>query len=258
MTWFSEYIQFIKIKCMARLQYPLDLAFSVFAFFLVQLTGPALVFGLYNAGASFEGWTMWELIFLQGVFSTVAGVAFVLFWGLTWRMNHVVRDGYFELARIRPINTLRLLVMEAFDEEDIAQLLSGLVVVSVSSMYVSVDPRGLLYAVPLAFIGLIVLFSLSVIAASTVLIFVTVPRVNEFLSSFLHLLRFPKDAFSRHISVPILSLFPLFFVNTYPTQILLGGTVQGWFYSCLSVLFFLALAMYLWRYAVSQYEGAGG
>ena len=244
---------------MERLQYPKDLIFFTTAFFLIQLTGPIFVLALYNTGASIPGWTQWELISLQGMFSIVGGTAFTYFWGLTYKTSTYVRDGRLELFRARPISTLRLVMMHSFHVQDYSQILAGIVITLIAASHLPITIAGIIKASLYAIPGILFLLGLTILAAALQVHFTNVPRMGEILGSLLDYTKFPKRAFGV-AQASLVSLSPLFLINYYPTKALLNEpiTLTGLTYSLLTGTVILIAGIIYWNYALTAYQGAQG
>lgn len=255
MTWLT----YIKVHVNERLQYPGDLAFFTVAFFLVQLTGPVFVLALYNTGASIPGWTQWELISLQGMFSITTGIAGTLFWGLVYEVPSLVKNGEIELFRIRPINTLWLLTMHCFNEEELASFLGGVTVLGVAATQLPVNAAEVLLAAAYIIPGVIFLFALAVTAASLHVIFIKVPRLAAILTDVLDFSKFPREAFSV-VSKATISLSPLLLMTHFPAKAFNGMAINhASFLISLTVCAALVIAALItWRYALTVYQGAHG
>lgn len=254
-TWW----QYIKIRCMERLQYPKDLTFFTIAFFLVQLTGPVFVLALYNTGASIPGWTQWELISLQGMFSITTGIAGTLYWGLVHQASSLVRDGRLELFRIRPVNTLWLLTMHVFNEEEIASLLGGITVLGVAATQLNVASQHLLLTAAYIIPGLLFLLAVAVLAASLHVYFIKVPMLAAILTDILDFSKFPREAFSL-VNKTIISLSPLLLITHYPAKAFIGAPIDtnGFLITLTVCLALTTTAFTAWHHALESYDGAHG
>jgi ABC-2 type transport system permease protein len=259
MNWAKQWLHYIKIRFMEHLQYPGNSLFFLIGFFLTQFQGPIFVLALYNAGATIQGWTKWEIVLLQGLFSIIGGIAFTYFWGLTYKTSTYVRDGRLELFRARPISTLRLVMMHSFHVQDYSQILAGIVITLTAASHLPITIAGIIKASLYAIPGILFLLGLTILAAALQVHFTNVPRMGEILGSLLDYTKFPKRAFGV-AQASLVSLSPLFLINYYPTKALLNEpiTLTGFTYSLLTGTVILIAGIIYWNYALTTYQGAQG
>jgi len=90
---------------MARaLAYRLNFALSMLITLCFNLFFPLTTILIYNSGASFPGWTFFEVLLIQSIFTLSLGLACVLFSNVLWSTMQYIREGSFEVVLLRPVN----------------------------------------------------------------------------------------------------------------------------------------------------------
>ncbi len=253
----KTHLQFIKTGFLARMTYRFDFFVSVIAFFLYPLTGPLFVGVIYYAGGKFQGWDIYQVIFLQGVLTLIKGFSFMLFFGISWLTELRVREGRFDLFLVRPVNTLWLLTMEAFDEEDAGQFIAGITLIIFALNYVEIQGSWILFAI-LSIFGLLFIFSLALLRSAAAIILIRVYRLHEITDMIYVFAGYPKSIYSKNLSILFSTIVPLFVIANYPASALLGFTTDGMYVALISVIIFLTCSLAIWNLALKHHTSAGG
>ena len=118
-------IKYLKIyketikSCIARTSaYRANFILGTIVTILSNIVFPLVTILIYNSGASFEGWTMYEVLLIQSIFSVSNGVASMMFSGIVWDTMHYVDDGTLEIVLIKPVNCLFYLLATNFSISD--------------------------------------------------------------------------------------------------------------------------------------------
>jgi ABC-2 type transport system permease protein len=250
--------QFIKMRIAARMAYRVDFVASLGIFTLLQMVGPLFIATIYHAGAQFPGWSLDEALLLQGILISVKGFSFMFFFELFRRTALYVRRGTFDMYLLRPISCLSLLVMDAFDEEDIGPVLGGALLIGYSVFRLGA-PRGyVLPALALGFFGVLFFFSLTVFFAAITIRLVNTLRLTELIEISMLFASYPRTIFPQFLGTVFTLFFPLFILSSLPAAALLGKSFTGSGLACLAVLVFLALSLLAWRASLARYASAGG
>lgn len=88
---------------------------------LITLIGnilfPLVTLLIYRAGTSFPGWSLYEVLLIQSIFTMSSGLSSLVFGGLLWTTMSHVREGSFEVILLRPLNPLFYIVATTFCRE---------------------------------------------------------------------------------------------------------------------------------------------
>ncbi len=250
--------QFIKLKYASRMAYRFDFFASMFAFFLFQLSGPLFVGVIFYAGGMFPGWSFPQLLLLQGALALIRGFSFMSFFGLLWNTQGHMRRGTLDILLIRPVNSLWFLIMDSFDEEDLAQFIGG-ITITILAIYLLPELSGSLLAFfAVVSMGILFFFCLALLCSAATIFFIETQRLYEFIDIIMILASYPKTIYSGSIAILFNTLIPLFIAGHYPASALLGFSLEGVWLASMSVLVLLALSLLVWLRALRNYTSAGG
>ena len=117
------YIQGVKTALATRMAYRGDFLMSMLIMMIVEFSGPVITLIIYGNGASFPGWSQYEVLLLQGIFLLSRGISFPFFMGIVWNTIQRVQEGTFDLLLIKPRSILLMSIVTAFDSEDLGKLI---------------------------------------------------------------------------------------------------------------------------------------
>lgn len=247
----------VVMKFLARMVYRFDFIMAIMAAIVFQITLPAFIGAAYYAGATFAGWSFSQMLVLLGTLAIIRGFAFMAFMGLLWNTIHVVKYGTLDLFLIRPLSTIWLLAMYAFDEEDIGQVIGG-VGILVSGLLLEPAVGSWLLFVLLCVLGVLFLFAIALFCCALSIYFINTYRLWEFLFMISVLGGYPKSVYSRRVGFMLTLAVPVLLIAHYPASALLGLPVDGILLASFSVVFFVLLGFASVHAALRYYTGAGG
>lgn len=107
-------------SCMA---YRADFFISIFLVFAGELLLPVITLLIYRSGATYPGWTLHQVLLLQGVFLLSKGVVNVLLSGVVYNTLERVRNGTFDLLLIKPRGSLFMAIITGINLRSLGSLL---------------------------------------------------------------------------------------------------------------------------------------
>lgn len=252
------HLRFIKMAYAGRLAYRADYAISTVAMFLAMLTGPVFISAVYGAGGVVPGWTLPELLLLQGTLMIVKGFGSMLFFGMLWGSQQLMRSGTFDLLLVRPVPILHLLVMQSFDAEDTGQFASGIAITGLA-LWLLPPLHGSL-ATYLAFIlaGILFYLAIGILCVVLTVRVLNTGRLYEIVDAITVFASYPKDIYGKGLGIAFSTILPLLVAGSYPASALLGKSTDGALLALVCSVGFLALALFAWRGAMRHYTSAGG
>lgn len=248
----------VKMHLAVRMAYRTDFFISFTAYFLFQMIAPLFTLLVYGAGGTFPGWTLPEMLLLQGTYALVQGFSFMLFFQILGTSNELVRQGRFDLVLLRPIPSLWYLVMSSFDTEDIGRFLAGTILTGVSCalLWPLAGSWPLYFALVLA--GVIFFFALAIFATILTIRVIATSRLYELVEMIGLFGQFPKGIYARPLAVLLSALPPILVASFYPASALLGLDLSGAGLAVASALALFALSLILWKHTLRWYSSAGG
>lgn len=226
---------------------------------LSNIVFPMITLLIYNAGASFEGWNMYEVLLIQSIFSISNGVAGMMFSGIVWSTMNYVADGTLEIVLIKPVNCLFYLLATNFNISDFGVVLGGTVIFVFSVAHIgSISLVGILLCLLLFIFGISVMLGVMLFMAATSFKWVSNSRIPEMYQSVANLGNYPQSIFPKWIIAMTSFIMPVAMVGFFPAAALLGR-LEPWMYiTIIPCVLFLFLGIGIYQYMVRLYEGVGG
>lgn len=249
----------IKIALSVRMAYRADFFISATIMLMFEMLVPLLTLLIYRSGAALPGWSLYEVLLIQGVFLLAKGIAFPFFFGIVWNTTQRVKEGTFDLLLIKPRPVLHMAIATSFDSEDLGKLFGGLVLFSAALVH---NPQpGLLQWVQfflMFIVSLAVLFAFSLFMSGLVFKWVGCYRVYEIFESITSFGLYPKSVFSKGFQILITMVIPVAVIGFFPAAVLLGRPIQGYLTAAAASMVFLAAGWQFWHFMLRNYSSAGG
>jgi len=250
------FAQFVK----TRMTYRADFVISVFGMLMRQLGALFGLWVLFQTITDIDGWTAYQLLFIYGYIQLVIVPQQTCLENL-WMFNGHLRQGTFIKYYMKPMNPLFYFLSDAFDIKGFAQLIVGVVAVTVAANNLDLHwSFGSVLFLLLSFVcSFLILGSLMLISGTTgfwTMSSTSLMMFTERLKSYAH---FPTTIYGTNLRVVFSYLIPLGFVGFFPCQAFL--TNEGY----LSVLLpmvtlavvFSVFAVWFWNVGIKRYEGTG-
>lgn len=254
-TFFS----IMKTVIAARMSYRADFFISAIMVFVGEMIIPLITILIYQTGASFPGWSMAEVLLIQGVFMLAKGVAFPLFFGIVWNTLDRVREGTFDLLLLKPRSALYMTLVTGFNTDGLGRLVGGAVVFGAAFFYL--PPPGIvewLGFIILFAVSLSVLFSFALWMSGILFVWVGSSRVQEIFDAVTVFGMYPKTIYAKSFQQAITAFIPIAMIAFFPASALLGRSLAGAFISASVCMVFLGISLWFWHMMLSKYSSAGG
>ncbi len=253
------HLQGIKTALAVRMAYRADFFISILIMLLVEALVPFVTYLIYKNGASLPGWSMYEVLLIQGIFLLSRGIAFPFFFGIVWNTVQRVQEGTFDLLLIKPRSILHMLIVTGFDSEDLGKLLGGIVLFTAS--LANIPFPGLLLWLKflvLFIVSLVVMFGFGLILSGLGIVWVGNYRVYEIFFSIANFGMYPANIFSKFLQTFITSIIPVAMLGFVPASVLLGRPAEGTLYAVIASFIFLFASLLFWKTMFKRYTSAGG
>lgn len=254
-TFFSV----MKTVITARMSYRADFFISAFMILVGELIVPLITILIYQTGASFPGWSMAEVLLIQGVFMLAKGVAFPLFFGMVWNTLDRVREGTFDILLLKPRSALFMTLVTGFNTDGIGRLIGGAMLFSVALIYLPAPSLlDWFIFIVLFLVSLSVLFSFALWMSGILFVWVGSSRVQEIFDAVTLFAMYPKTIYSKSFQQMITWLLPIAMIGFFPASALLGRSLVGVLGSAMVCMLFLCVSLWFWHVMLSKYSSAGG
>jgi ABC-2 type transport system permease protein len=229
----------------------------------VNLLAIGVILGRFH---DLAGWTVWEIVFLYGLWMTGNSLYSLLFFHLSYLDEYIVQ-GALDQFLSRPVSPFLQLLAAEVNVNGVADIIFGLtcLVLAITNLNLHFDVGQWLFLgvmlVSGALIELGITLALSSVAFWTSRSQALVYAVNQVNWNMTQ--QYPLEMFGTGFRVLVTCFIPVAFINYYPARWLLAKTAPGdpwYFLSFLSPVVaavLLAIAALVWRKGLRQYNSTG-
>lgn len=226
---------------------------------LGNIVFPLVTLLIYGSGASFEGWSMYEVLLIQSIFTMSTGLSNMFFGGMVWNTMEHVREGTFETVLIKPVDCMFYLLATNFGIHSFGVVAGGMVVFIISLVHVGNATILMWLQFLLLFLmGLFVMLGMELLMAATSFKWVANSRIPEMYGSVRQFGNYPQTIFNKSIIYLTSFILPVGMIGFFPASALLGRLEWWMLVSIFPCILFLMLGVWVYRYMVPLYEGVGG
>ena len=257
--YLKVYRECIKVAFASASTYRLNFILNCTIMLLGDIIFPLITVLIYGSGAGFEGWTVYEVLLIQSIFTMSTAIADMSFHGVMWVTMDLVRSGNMEMVLILPVDTMFILMARTFSFEGIGLFIGGMTIFVVAILNVAV-PSVLMWLQFLAYfiIGVLVMMGIALVMAAISFKWVGNSRIPEIFGSIRDFGKYPQSIFPKAVVLISSIIIPVAMIAYYPAAALLGRGNSSMFIMILPCLLFLLFGIYLYRYMVRLYQGVGG
>jgi ABC-2 type transport system permease protein len=212
------------------------------------------------------GWTVWEIVFLYGLWMTGNGL-YALQGVHLYDLEEYLVQGSFDIFLVRPVNPLLMLLGTEVNIYGVGELIFGLASLSMAMTHLKLhfSPVHEVYLVTMLISSALIQLGIH-LALSSVAFWTT--RSNGLLQVVDQLhwnmtRQYPLEMFGHGFRVLVTAVIPVAFLNYYPARWLLGKTAPGHlgyvlsFLSPLVAMFLLIIAGVVWQKGIRRYSSTG-
>lgn len=253
------YRECIRVAFASATTYRLNFFLNCIIMLLGDIVFPLITVLIYNSGAGFEGWSVYEVLLIQSIFTMSTALADMTFNGILWATMFAVREGNMEMALILPVDTMFILMARTFSIDAVGLFIGGFTIFTVSC--INLPAPGIfmwLKAGALFITGLCVMMGIALFMAATSFKWVGNSRIPEIFESIKGFGKYPNNIFPKTVCIITSYLFPVAMIGYYPAAVLLGKEGSASFIVLIPCLLFLAAGILMYRYMVRLYQGVGG
>jgi len=249
----------IKLSVAENMAYRTSFFISLFIMFIFELLVPMVSILIYRSGVSFPGWTLYEVLLIQGAFILAKGIAFPLFIGMFFNVMWSVRSGTFDVVLLRPRSVLFTMLVTSFNVIDFGKIFSGVLFLSIALSHLPVPSlsQWILF-IMLIIISILLIVSFILLMCVYAIRFVGSNRVLGLIDPISQFGLYPKTIFVKPIRTITTNVIPVALIGFYPASVLLGKDTQDLILSALTAVCFITVSLILWSRSIRKYTSAGG
>ncbi len=210
-------------------------------------------------GLTGETWTQADMIILNGTFSVLESLLFVLIAPNMGRVSEYVRRGTLDVVLTKPANAQFQVSTRYLQFSGVCNFVLGCAIVGfgLKMRGGGVTWHGALLYVYLVLCGFFIAYSLWFMSVTLAFWFVRLDNIGWLFDPIMRVARFPMDIYPGKLRFIFTTIIPLGFLTTVPVQTLLGRapyTIVGT--ATLSAGALLWVSSAFWRFALRRYESA--
>lgn len=250
---------FFRTSLMADLEYRLNMTLKFFTD-IIWYIGQLSVFEvLFYHAPNIAGWSLPEMRIFMGVLFVVDALWMILLSENLDRLSYRVRNGDLDLLLVKPVNSQFILSLQKMNTAYLANCVLAVgyltwAVFSVSQSVSFVNVFWLVLAIPFS---LLIVYSFRFFFACLSVIFVNSESIGWIWYQVYRFGTRPDSMYPRWLRYMVLSIVPVGFIASVPTQLILGRS-ELWMFVALPLLAvtFLLLSNRFWTYALKKYSSA--
>ena len=226
----------------------------------VGLIGSLFTMSLFftgEPGADLGGWSWEQALIVLGLFTVMTGLSAMLLSPNLNRLVGHVQSGTLDFVLLKPIDSQFWLSTRTVSPWGVPDVLAGLGVLVYAAARLGLAAGDVAWALVPLVAGVVVLYAVWFILASTSIWFVKVGNVTHVLQSFLEAGRYPLSAYPVALRVVFTAVVPVAFITTVPAEAMLGRVTPGWYAAAIALAAtLLAVSRGFWRFALRHYTSA--
>lgn len=259
MKYIKIYFACIHTAFSSATAYRADFVLGNFITLLSNIIFPLVTILIYANGAQFPGWSMWEALLIQSIFSMSIGAASMLCGSVLWVTMDHVQSGSFETVLLKPLSPLFYILSANFNPESIGLFLGGLVMTIISAAHTGINGAAGLFQFLLLFVsGLAVMSGMYLIMAAVSFKWVGNSRIPEIFDSIENFGKYPLSIFPKSVRVFSSLVIPVAVIGFFPASALLGRLDVKALIAIVPCFLFFAFGIWIYNRMIKLYKGVGG
>jgi len=253
------YIRCARTAFSAAAAYRMNFMAGIIITFFSNILFPLVTIVIYGAGLSFPGWTFYQVLLIQSIFTVSSGISNMFFQGIFRETNNAVHDGLFEIILLKPVEPLFYLAATSLNPESSALVAGGCVMFGISAAHV---PGITGAAVPVFILfmlaGICVMLGLTLVMSAVSFKWVGNSRLPELFGSVLELAKYPLGIYPHSVRAFATFVVPVALVAAVPAAVLTGSIESSYFTAVVPCILLVVAGIVLYKLMIRMYESAGG
>jgi ABC-2 type transport system permease protein len=250
---------FLRISIANQMQYRANFFTQLLSSFIslgTGLIGLLLVFSYTN---SLNGWTQPQLLAVLGIYILMNGIIHTAIQPNMERFMDEVHQGTLDFILTKPVDSQVLVSIREFDFWQLVDVLTGLIVLSISFVQMHEQVSVLVIAAFLLalFLGSLMIYCFWMIVTTSAFWLIRIYNIVELFQGLYAAGRWPVSIYPDWLRIGLTFLVPVAFAVTIPAEALTARltplTLLG---EAGLTAVFMVLSRFFWRLGVRHYSGA--
>ena len=259
MKYIKIYLACVRTSFSCAMAYRMDFILGNLITLLSNVVIPLVTVLVYANGASFPGWTMWEALLIQSVFSMSGAVSSMVSGSILWVTMDNIQAGSFETVLLKPLSPLFYITAANFSTGSFGLFLGSLAMTIVCAFHTGIcGASGVVLFLLLFVSGIAVMGGLDLIMAAISFKWVGNSRIPEIFGSIEEFGKYPLGIFPKAVQILSSMVIPVAVVGFFPASALLGRLEPTALAAIIPCILFLLFGIWLYNRMIKIYEGVGG
>jgi ABC-2 type transport system permease protein len=256
------YGRLLALHLRAALEYEADFWIGIVGMGLTHVSGFVFVWTFFQNVPTVAGWGLWDTVFLYALSVIPRGLVEIVSDG-AWNVRGSVNRGELDRLLVRPLSPLLQILSSLSSIHGLGNVLVGgaILVQAAVALNLSWHIGNLLLLGITLLSAVVMITAISLITNSVVFWEPAATSSFPFLAyQFLEFTKFPLSVYDRFVQLFLTWILPFAFVSYFPGLVLLGKPgVSLWlaYAAPLASLVVGGLAVLIWRWGLSRYQGTG-
>lgn len=253
------YLYCMKTILNSEMAYRLNFILGMIMTFCGNILFPLITLLIYANGQSFPGWTFWQVLMIQSVFTISSGISGTFFDGIFWQTNSCIREGALDVILLKPVNSLFYMAATTVNLNGLSYIIGGIIMLCLAAPHCAViTAAGVLNFIVFGTAGIFVLLGSTLIMSATAFKWVGNSRIPEIFNSIQQFARYPITVFPKAIQTIATFVIPVGCVAFAPAQALMGQLNPVYYWALIPCAVYAVCGILLFRFMVHMYESVGG
>ena len=255
----TAFLAVMRTVIAGRLAYRGDLFISLVVTLLGETILPLITLLIYRTGASFPGWTLYEVMLIQSVFMLAKGMAYPFFFGMVYNTLDRVRDGTFDVLLLKPRSALFMTMVTGFSPDGLGRSLGGaaLFAFALGHLHAPSAMEWISFILLMA-VSSSVLFASALFMSGLLFFWVGSSRVYDIHDSLTSFGQYPQTIYSKPLQWVLTVLLPVAMISYIPASALLGKMESELTMAVGFSAVFVSVSIGFWHWMLRKYTSAGG
>lgn len=253
------YFKFTEVNFKVLKEYDLDFLFGIVALIMENLINILIIIFIFDLVDNIKGWDFNQILFLYAFSSTSFGIWHYFFVN-TISIPYYIRTGTLDRFLLRPINPVFQIMTDSFDEDGIADLLFGSILLVIASNKLKITVTKILFLPLLIVSGSLIYASLTLLGSLVSFFTITNTDLSDLTMKLSEFSKYPLDIYTHILRLIFTTIIPIGFAAYYPSLFYLTNNKFSKFLlivsPIISLIFFL-LVCKIWNLALRKYSSSG-
>lgn len=257
---FRIYLCNCRNKLSKGMQYRLDFFAGIATSIVIAVVTVAVQLIFYAGVNGFPGWSIDQVMLLQGILLVWNGSRQLLFGDVYITVDALVRTGTFDRLLLNPVSALPSLFTNGFNYNGAGTFAAGAAVTAaaVAKLHIVVTAGDIMLIALFFASGLVFYVGILTVYCALVVRLVSLGRMSEIFEKLMTFAQYPLQIYSKPLKWILVFAVPFTLWAYYPAESLLRRLDVTAFASPAVGVAFFAVSVLVFQYSLKKYASAGG